>query len=116
MSLTRAELKRPPVEVKLTDGRTVSIRRLAMFERADYLGLCAEKSQEAEGKSGRERLRAAMALAGELVALTLVSDDGKQLYTDGADVASDLDEELVEEIGKHAAAVNRMGKPTDPNV
>lgn len=115
MSLTRSELKRPPAEVTLTDGRTVSIRRLSLFERADYLGLCAEASQGAEGKSGKERLRAAMALAGELVALTLVGDDGKQLYADGADVAGELDEELVEEIGKHAATINRLGKLNDPN-
>jgi hypothetical protein len=114
-ALTRADFTLEPAEVVLKDGRTVRLRRLSALDRNAYLGLCAEQAAAVKGKPNGERLRALTIAGGELIARTAIDGAGVPLFANGEDAASSLSEELMDEIGEHAARLNGIGTATDPN-
>ena len=109
-----ADFTLQPERIGLADGRVVRLRRLSALERADYLGNCSDASKAVADKSQRERLVAALTLAGDLIALTLIDEDGQRLFASGAEAAGAMDSGLLEEIGGLAAKLNRIGAD-DPN-
>ena len=115
MSLSRADFTLEPATIQLKDGRSIKLRRLSAYERMDYIGACGESGKANADKTQRERLNAATALAGDLVALCLLGDDGQPIFASGDEAARGMDPDIFDEVGEAAAKLNRIGSGNDPN-